>query len=82
MIYAECEYERKVNALKYPNIEAERARHGFTKSDLAEKLGITPKTYQNWQDSKTEIPCSKIIAMSYMFDVASDYLLGIERHIS
>lgn len=68
--------------MRYPNIEAERARCGLTKANLAEKLGITTKTYQNWQDSKTEIPCSKIIAMSYMFNVASDYLLGIEKPAS
>lgn len=68
--------------MRYPNIEAERARQGFTKAELAEKLGVTAKTYQNWQDSKSEIPCSKIIAMSYMFDVASDYLLGINSPAS
>lgn len=68
--------------MKYPNIEAERARRGFSQEELAEKLGISRRTYQNWQNSKTEIPCSKIIAMTYIFGVASDYLLGIEKPAS
>lgn len=68
--------------MRYPNIEAERARNGLTQAELAEKLGVSTKTYKNWQDSKSEIPCSKIIAMSYMFNVASDYLLGISKPAS
>lgn len=63
--------------VKYPNIEAERARRGMSQTELAEQLGVSRKTYQNWQASKTEIPCSKIVAMAHLFDVAADYLLGI-----
>lgn len=63
--------------MKYPNIEAERARYGYSQAELSEKLGITAKTYQNWQGAKSEIPCSKIVAMAYIFNVTADYLLGI-----
>lgn len=63
--------------MRYPNIEAERARHGMTKLELSNSIDVTPKTYQNWQESKTEIPASKIIDMVRLFDVSADYLLGL-----
>lgn len=64
--------------MKYPNIEAERARYGLNQTEFANALNITRKTYQNWQGGKTEIPCSRIVAMTKIFKVSSDYLLGIE----
>lgn len=63
--------------MRYPNIEAERARHGMTKLELSNSIDVTSKTYQNWQGSKTEIPASKIIDMVRLFDVSADYLLGL-----
>lgn len=65
--------------MKYPNIEAERARNGYSQAELSERLGVATRTYQNWQGAKTEIPCSKVIAMAYMFNVSADYLLGIAK---
>lgn len=65
--------------LRYPNIEAERARYGYSQEELSGRLGVTRKTYQNWQGAKSEIPCSKVIAMAYMFNVSADYLLGIAK---
>lgn len=63
--------------MKYPNIEAERARHGMTKLEFSSSIDVTSKTYQNWQESKTEIPASKIIDMVRLFGVSADYLLGL-----
>ncbi len=65
--------------MRYPNIEAERARLGMTKQELSESVGVSTKTYQNWQDSKTEIPGSKIISMVNLFEVSADYLLGLSN---
>jgi transcriptional regulator with XRE-family HTH domain len=62
--------------LKYPNIEAERARRGLTVEELAEKLGVSRKTYYNWI-SKGKIPADKVNMLSEMFFVSSDYLLGV-----
>jgi DNA-binding XRE family transcriptional regulator len=42
--------------MKYPNIEAERARAGITKETLASKLGVSTGTIKNWQNGKSEIP--------------------------
>lgn len=63
--------------MKYPNIEAERARLNLTRTELAERLSVSRGTYANWQSGKTEIPGSLIVAMTKLFGVSSDYLLGI-----
>ncbi len=65
-----------MNTLRYPNIEAERARKGWSKEELAKKLGVSRKTYYNWV-SKGKIPLDKISQLSEIFDVSTDYLLGL-----
>lgn len=62
--------------MKYPNIEAERARAGLSKKAVAEHLGINVRTYQNWQAGKSNIPSDKLCAMCDMFERSADYLLG------
>ena len=63
--------------MTYPNIEAERARAGMTKVDLAGAIGVSPGTIKNWQNGRTEIPASKIVALASIFKVSTDYLLGL-----
>ena len=62
--------------MKYPNIEAERARAGITKETLASKLGVSTGTIKNWQNGKSEIPASKLVTLAETFKVTTDYLLG------
>lgn len=59
----------------YPNINAERARNGFTVEELSKRLDVSRKTYYNWL-SKGKIPQSKLVAMSEIFGVSIDYLLS------
>lgn len=61
----------------FPNIDAERARLGMSKVDLARELNVSYSTLKSWMNGKTEMPCSKIIAMTKLFGVSSDYLLGV-----
>ncbi len=63
--------------MRYPNIEAERARLGITKSELSNQIGVTPKTLTNWQNGKTPIPTAALIAMRKLFNCTIDYLLGL-----
>lgn len=61
--------------MKYPNIDAERARHGMTLDQFATALGVTRKTLYNWY-AKGRIPQSKLELMSELFEGCSiDYLL-------
>lgn len=65
-----------MNALKYPNIEAERVRAGLSQDELIAKLGYKErKTYYNWLSSGN-IPTSVIIQMADIFRCSIDYLLG------
>ena len=61
--------------VKYPNIEAERARNGISNDALAEKLGVSRKTLYNWID-KGNIPATALIQMADTFNCSIDYLLG------
>lgn len=62
--------------MMFPNIEAERARTGMTKTRMAQEIGVTPDTIKNWQNGRTEIPASKIVSLANLFGVTTDYLLG------
>lgn len=61
----------------FHNINAEMARNGMTNKALADKLGVSEKTVTNWKTGKTDIPSTKLIEMSKMFGVTTDYLLGV-----
>lgn len=65
--------------MKYPNIEAERARLGLSKEEFARQLGIVTKTYYNWINGVNPIPSDALIEMSQICRAKTDYLLGIEE---
>lgn len=60
----------------YPNIEAERARKGLTKEELATILGVDRKTLRKWVNVGN-IPMEKLNQMANFFGCTTDYLLGI-----
>ena len=61
----------------FPNIEAERERHGWTHAALAEQLGVSRDTLKNWLRGDAEIPAPKVAEMARLFQCSSDYLLGL-----
>ena len=64
-----------MSKLRYPNIEAERARAGMTVSELVKELGMkSRKTYYNWV-AKGKIPQEKLLLMADLFNCSVDYLL-------
>lgn len=65
--------------MRYPNIEAERARAGMTKETLAQSIGISRKTLHNWVVSGN-IPLFGLEKMAEIFGCSVDYLLG--RNVS
>lgn len=60
--------------MKYPNIEAERARHGLSKVRLAKALGVCEKTLYNWINSGVW-PSTALEKMAEMFNCSIDYLI-------
>ncbi len=65
------------------NIEAERVRNRLTQKQVAEKLGVSMKTYCNWIKEKTAIPGVALIKLGRMFGTDVDYLMqgciGVEE---
>lgn len=61
--------------MKYPNINAERARMNLSLEDFASKLGVSRKTVYNWMNSGN-IPQHALVKMSELFGRSADYLLG------
>lgn len=61
--------------MRYPNIDAERARAGLTTVALAERLGVSRKTLYNWC-AGGNIPQSALEEMANIFNCSVDYLLG------
>ncbi len=61
-----------------PIIEAERIRHQMSRDDLAQKLGVSKRTLSNWQSGVTELPLSKLMILSKLWNCSLDYLLGLE----
>lgn len=61
--------------MRYPNIEAERARINMSKENLAAELGISRKTLHNWV-SAGNIPQAALEKMADIFNCSIDYLLG------
>lgn len=60
----------------FPNIDAERARLGWSRVKLAQELNVSYSTMKNWMKGKTEIPASKVIRMAELFSCSTDYLLA------
>ncbi len=63
--------------LKYPNIDAERARMGITRTELASRLGVGRRTLYNWME-KGDIPEKHLKNMCLLFNCSVDYLIGTE----
>lgn len=65
----------------YPNIAAERARKGWSTTELAEKLGVNRKTLYNWENAG-KIPDVALGKMADLFGVSVDYLLGYDKEVN
>lgn len=63
----------------YRNIEAERGRAMMSKTELAEYLGVSRYTYDNYIKGKRPIPSAVLVVLSSLFGVSTDYLLGLKE---
>lgn len=56
-----------------------REQHSYRQEYIAKYLGITQQTYSNYELGLREIPLHHIIKLSQLYQVSTDYLLGIEN---
>jgi putative transcriptional regulator len=56
-------------------IVALRARHGLSQRDLADRLGVDPRTLQNWEQGRNR-PDAAAISLLRLFDRDPALVLG------
>lgn len=61
------------------NLKEIRTKRKMTQQDVASKLNITQSTYSGYEAGKYEPGTELLIAMSNLFQVSIDYLLGNEN---
>ena len=55
-----------------------RKRKGYTQKELATLIGYDQSMVARWEKGESEPTASEIKNIAVLFDVSSDYLLGIE----
>lgn len=56
-----------------------REQRGMTQAELARRLGVTRSGVNAWEMGISVPSTQYIIELALLFDVSSDYLLGIDR---
>ena len=56
-----------------------RFENNLTIKEAAEKLGVSPRTYSNYEQGKSKIPVKKLIEICLLYNISADYILGFER---
>ncbi len=52
---------------------------GYTQRQVADKLNMTQQQYSRFENGKFELNYEQIIFVCRLFDVSSDYLLGLSE---
>ena len=55
-----------------------RRQRGWSQENLAERLGVTRQSVSKWESGASVPDLDKIIGLSELFGVTTDYLLGRE----
>lgn len=56
-----------------------RKQKGYSQEELADKVGVSRQAVSKWESEQTTPDLEKVIAMSELFEVTTDYILkGIE----
>ena len=58
-----------------------RKRNGWSQEELAQQLGVSRQSVSKWESMASMPDIQKIMAMSELFGVSTDYLLKDEMEI-
>ena len=56
-----------------------RKQQGLSQVEIAEKLGITTRTYQNYEQGVTKLPAEELYKLVLLFGISADDFFGIEH---
>ena len=59
-------------------IVQERKKNGWSQEDLADKLGVSRQSVSKWESAQSVPDLQRILEMSKLFEVSTDYLLKDE----
>lgn len=62
------------------NLKKIRQESGMTQAEVADKIGVAKNTYCNWEKGTREPNIMTIKALAKLFNVSSDYLVGLEEN--
>lgn len=54
-----------------------REEHRYQQKEIAEKLGVSPQAFSNYENGKREPDLLTILRLAKLFNVSVDYLLGL-----
>ncbi|MBE5737501.1 MAG: helix-turn-helix transcriptional regulator [Clostridiales bacterium] len=61
-------------------ISALRVENNLTRSQLAQKLGVSVRLISYWENGKRECDFDMLIKIANLFSVSIDYLLGRKEY--
>ena len=56
-----------------------RKQQGLSQAEIAENLGITTRTYQNYEQGVTKLPAEELYKLVLLFGISADDFFGIEH---
>ena len=60
-----------------PRLRELREENGYSQQKIAELLKIKQNTYSQYENGVREIPLEYLIALSKIYSVSTDYILGL-----
>ena len=58
-----------------------REDNDYTQQQIAEKLGTSQTMYARYERGASELPIRHLIALSKLYGVSTDYILGLSKSI-
>lgn len=63
--------------MRYRRLEDLRVDGDFTKTQIAEYLGVHWNVYDRYEDGSRTIPSDLVVRLAYFYKTSTDYLLGV-----
>jgi DNA-binding XRE family transcriptional regulator len=71
---------RLTMSYQYRRIRDLREDEDLKQAYVAVKLHISQQTYQRYESGEREIPVHLLVELAELYDVSTDYLLGLTDH--
>lgn len=62
-------------------LRSSRMDRGFTQQQTADELGMALRSYQQYEQGKSEPPLYNLVKLADLFSVPTDYLLGRDSYL-